>query len=150
VTSLAAIRRRSGFTLVEVVVFMVIVGVAAFALLRSFGSVLPRGFTAAQITQASQLAQERMELILGQRAAFGYAGNSTQLDPCKNVGPPAICTATFGYAVTSLGTGTALSVPTDPPVAWNANPVANYKVVTVTVGLSGTQLAQETVVLANY
>jgi len=35
-------------------------------------------------------------------------------------------------------------------VAWNANPLASYKLVTVTVTLSGTQLAQENAVLANY
>jgi hypothetical protein len=129
---------------------VVIVGVAAFALLRSFGSLLPRSPTAAQLTQASQIAQERIELILGQRDAFGYAGSGTELDPCKKAGPPGICTATFGYAVTSVGTGTAASVPTDPPVQWNATVVANYKLVTVTVTLGGTQLAQENAVLANY
>ena len=138
-TSLTAIRRRSGFTLIEVLVFMVIVGVAAFALLRSFGSVLPRGFTAAQITQASQLAQERMELIFGRYAAVGFAAVN---DPCVGGTPPAICTSPTGYVVTVGGVAAA--------VAWNANPLTDYKVVTVTVKLNGTQLAQEDAVLANY
>jgi prepilin-type N-terminal cleavage/methylation domain-containing protein len=125
------LKSRSGFTLVEVVVFMVIVGVAAFALLRSFGSVLPRGPTAAQLTQASQIAQERIELILGRYVAAGFAAVN---DPCVGGTPPGICTAPTGYVVT-VGGVTA-------PVVWNANPV--------TVTLSGTPLAQENAVLANY
>ncbi len=138
-TSCAALKRRSGFTLVEVVIFMVIVGVAAFALLRSFSSVLPRSPTAAQLTQASQIAQERIELILGRYVAAGFTAVN---DPCVGGTPPAICTPPAGYTVT-VGGITA-------PVAWNANPLASYKLVTVTVTLSGTQLAQENAVLANY
>ena len=138
-TPVAALKRRSGFTLVEVVVFMVIVGVAAFALLRSFGSVLPRSPTAAQITQASQVAQERMELIFGRYVAAGFTAVN---DPCVGGTPPPICTPPAGYTVTVGGVGAA--------VAWNANSLTNYKLVTVTVTLGGTQLAQENAVLANY
>ena len=98
--------RLRGFTLVELLVFIVIVGFAAYALFRSFGSVLPRSPTAAQLTQAMQLAQERMELILGQRdsplAGRGF-NNTVDLDPC-NVGAPTVCTNTLGYTVSSTGT----------------------------------------------
>jgi len=135
--------RLRGFTLVELVVFIVILGFAAYALFRSFGSVLPRSPTAAQLTQAMQLAQERMELILGQRDVRGY-NNLVDLDPC-NVGAPTVCTTTFGYAVTSAGTAPGA------PVAWPPNPAtANYKLVTVTVRLGGITLAQQSAVLSNY
>lgn len=134
--------RPRGFTLVELVVFIVIIGVAAFALFRSFGSLLPRSPTAAQLTQATQLAQERMELILGQRDVRSY-NNAVDLDPC-NVGAPAVCTTTFGYVVTSAGTAPGA------PVAWNGNPTANYKLVTVTVSLGGITLARQSAVLSNY
>ena len=140
--------RSRGLTLIELVVFIVIVGVAAFALLRSFGALLPRSPTAAQLTQATQLAQERMELILGQRdsplAGRGY-NNTVDLDPC-NVGAPAVCTNTLGYSVASAGTGTAPA----SWVSWNGNPTTNYKLVTVTVTLGGTTLATQSVVLSNY
>jgi len=148
ISKLRAARSR-GVTLVELVVFIVIVGIAAFALLQSFGSLLPRSPTGAQLTQASQLAQERMELILGQRNVLGYT-NAINLDPCI-VGPaPAVCTNTFGYAVSSAGTTPAPAAPPAGPTAWNGNPTTEYKLITVTVSLSGTQLAQEYAVLANY
>jgi prepilin-type N-terminal cleavage/methylation domain-containing protein len=132
-----------GFTLVEMLVFIVIVSVAAYALFRSFGSLLPRSPSAAQLTQATQLAQERMELILGQRDVRGY-NNVVDLDPC-NVGAPTVCTTTFGYAVTSAGTAPGA------PVAWPPNPAtASYKLVTVTVKLGGITLAQQSAVLSNY
>jgi type II secretory pathway pseudopilin PulG len=139
-------KRIRGFTLVELVVFIVILGFAAYALFRSFGSVLPRSPTAAQLTQAMQLAQERMELIQGQRdsplAGRGF-NNTVDLDPC-NVGAPTVCTTTFGYTVTSAGT-----VP-GAPVAWNGNPTTNYKLVTVTVSLGGITLAKRSAVLSGY
>jgi type II secretory pathway pseudopilin PulG len=139
--------RLRGFTLVELLVFIVILGFAAYALFRSFGSVLPRSPTAAQLTQAMQLAQERMELIQGQRdsplAGRGF-NNTVDLDPC-NVGAPTVCTTTFGYTVTSAGTAPGA------PVAWPPNPItANYKLVTVTVSLGGITLAQQSAVLSNY
>jgi prepilin-type N-terminal cleavage/methylation domain-containing protein len=138
---------RRGFTLVEMLVFIVIVSFAAYALFRSFGSVLQRSPTAAQLTQAMQLAQERMELIQGQRdsplAGRGF-NNTVDLDPC-NVGAPTVCTNTFGYAVTSAGTAPGA------PVAWPPNPAtASYKLVTVTVSLGGITLAQQSAVLTNY
>jgi len=140
--------RSRGLTLIELVVFIVIVGVAAFALLGSFGAMLTRSPTAAQLTQAMQLAQERMELILGQRntpaAGRGY-NNTVDLDPC-NVGAPTVCTSTFGYTVTSAGTGTAPA----SWVQWNGNPTTSYKLVTVTVKLGATTLATRSAVLSNY
>jgi len=140
--------RSRGLTLIELVVFIVIVGIAAFALLGSFRALLPRSPTAAQLTQATQLAQERVELILGQRnsplAGRGY-NNTVDLDPC-NVGTPNVCTNTLGFAVTSAGTGT---VP-GSWLQWNGNPTTNYKLVTVTVKLGAPTLATQSAVLSNY
>jgi type II secretory pathway pseudopilin PulG len=124
--------------LVETVVFIVIVGIAAFALLGSFGSLLPRSPTGAQLTQASQLAQERMELILGRYAAAGF--NAVN-DPCVGGTPPSICTPPSGYA---------FSPPPTLAGVWNGNPTSDYKLVTVTVSFGGTQLSQVNAVLANY
>jgi len=140
--------RLRGFSLVELLVFIVIFGFAAYALLRSFASVLPRSPTPAQLTQATLLAQERMELILGQRDVQGY-GNTVDLDPC-NVGAPTVCTATFGYTVASSGTAPAPAAAPAGPTVWNANPTTDYKIVTVTVSLGGITLARRSAVLSNY
>ena len=138
-TAWHAMGRGRGFTLLEMVVFIVIVGVAAVALFQMFRQTLPRSPTPAQPVQATQLAQERMELILGRRNVVGYAALN---DPCVGGTPPAICTNTFGYTV-AVG-GISAVVP------WNGNPVADFKLVTVTVSLGGTQLAQSDAVVANY
>ena len=142
-TAWPAIVRRRGFTLVEMVVFIVIVGVAAVALFQTFGQTLPRSPTPAQLVQATQLAQERMELILGRRGVASYAALN---DPCVGGTPPAICTTTFGYVVTVAG----INAPPPVPVAWNGNPTADFKLITVTVSRGGTQLAQSDAVVANY
>ena len=134
-----------GFTLIEMIVFIVIVGVAAVALFRTFALTLPHGsVTPALLVQATQLAQERMELIVGQRDVLGY-NNAVDLDPC-NVGAPAVCTNTFGFVVTSFGTAAAAG----SWVPWNGNPTANYKVVSVTVALNGQTLATQSAVLSSY
>jgi len=132
--------QERAFTLIELVAFIVIVGLAAYALLRMFEQTLPHSPTPAQLAQATQFAQERMELILGQREAFGYG--PAELDPCKT-GSPTVCT-TSPYVVTS--TGTTLG----SEVAWNGNPTTNFKLVTVTVTLGGTALARSNAVVSNY
>jgi hypothetical protein len=109
-----------------------------------FHYTMPRSPTAAQVTQGVQLAQERMELILGQRKLQGY--NAAELDPCNGgtANVPTICSNTYGFAVAAAGTTGA------SPVAWNGNPTSSYKLVTVTVSLNGATVAAENAVLANY
>jgi prepilin-type N-terminal cleavage/methylation domain-containing protein len=134
-----ALARGRGFTLVEMIAFIVIVGIAAVALFQMFRQTLPRSPTPAQLIQATQLAQERMELILGRRGVVSYAALN---DPCVGGTPPAICTNTFGYIVGVNGISSV--------AAWNGNPTADFKLITVTVSLGGTQLAQSDAVVANY
>jgi len=127
-----------GFTLIEVVVFIVVVGVAAVALLQMFRQMLPRSPTPAQMAQASQLAQERLELIMGRRSVVGFAGLN---DPCSG-SPPPLCNTTYGYTVAVTGVSAA--------VAWNGNPTADFRLITVKVSLGTAQLAQSDAVWANY
>lgn len=129
---------QRGFSLVELIAFIVIMGIAAVALLSMYRAVLPRGATPAEITLATELAQERMELILGQRAARGYSP-VVSLDPCPG---PAICTPTAGYAVIVSGAS--------PPLLWS-DVTGNYREIGVRVlGPDGNQLASLSAVIANY
>ena len=111
--------RSAGFTLIEVVVFIVVAGVLAAGLFVALGSSLRGSSQAGQTDLAAEIAQTRLELILAQRRAAGFAAFA---DPCIPGPGPAACAAPTGYTVTS-------SIVT----GWGAD-LVNYKVVTVTVG----------------
>jgi Tfp pilus assembly protein PilW len=129
---------QRGVSLIELIAFIVIMGISVTALLSMYRAVLPRGATPAEITLATQLAQERMELILGQRAARGYSPVAS-LDPCPGA---AICTATAGYTVLVSGAGS--------PVLWS-DVSGNYRQIGVrVVGPDGNQIASLSAVIANY
>ena len=121
---------RNGFSLIEVIVFIVVLGVLAAGLVVAFSSPLRNSPQAGRLDLAAELAQQRMELILAQRRAVGFAGFT---DPCPG---PAICTPPTGYVVTS-------SI-----VAGYGGDPTNYKVVTVNV--SGTSPVTATALVANY
>ena len=117
-----------GFSLIEAIVFMVVLAVLLAALVTVFGSSLRLSPQAGRIDLAAELAQQRMELILGQRRAAGFAAFA---DPCVPGPGPAICTPPTGYTVTSaIGGG------------------ATTRIVTVTV--SGDFDATATSLVANY
>jgi prepilin-type N-terminal cleavage/methylation domain-containing protein len=123
-------RRNTGFTLIELIIFIVVAGVLAAGLAAVFSTGM-RGVAApGQLTQATQIAQERMELMLGRRRAVGFA---TFADPCPG---SALCTPVpAGYTVnTNIATG------------WGGDP--NFKVITVTV--TGPSSAVFTALVANY
>jgi hypothetical protein len=127
---------QRGVTLIELIAFIVIMGIASMTLLSMYRAVLPRGVTPAEISVATQLAQERMELILGQRAVVGY---SPLVDPCA-ASAAAVCTAPAGYGVSSVIVG-----------GWSGIPVTTYREIGVTVlGPDGTQHARLSAVVANY
>lgn len=127
---------QTGVTLVELVVFIVVASILAVGLTASFTASVRGTPVPGQMTQAMHLAQERMELILGQRRLQGFAAFG---DPC-NPGPgPALCTPPSGF-----GFNPAPTIVT----GWNGD--NNYKVVTVTVASGGTTLAVLTALVADY
>lgn len=108
--------KKAGFTLIELIVFIVIISIAAsilFPILLSlrFSGTLP------DQTVAQQLARSRMELILERRFITGFTGLT---DPCSDATPPSNCTPPADYAVSTTITDN-----------WNGD--ANYKVITVAV-----------------
>lgn len=120
-----------GFTLIELIIFIVIVSIMGVALISAFSASTRGAPDAGLITQATQIAQERMELIMAQRRAVAFAAFA---DPCPGPGPAA-CTPPAGYTVT------VVIVP-----SWNGD--ANYQQVTVTV--TGLASATATSIVANY
>src|ERR1700722_4318360 len=94
--------KQRGFSLIELIVFIVIIGIVTSALFLAFASLLQDAPIGLHQTVALGLAQERMELILAQRRLQGYPGTQFQ-DPCNStiVSPPAVCTALTGYSVSA-------------------------------------------------
>jgi Tfp pilus assembly protein PilV len=147
VKALSAVQR--GVSLIELIAFIVIMGISVTALLSMYRAVLPRGATPSEITLATQLAQERMELILGQRAASGYS-TAVLTDPCVGGTPPAICTNQFTpsglYSIVVTGINPALSWPAISPVDANSYRMLGVRV----LGPDGNQAASLSAVIANY
>lgn len=134
--SLAAI---AGYSLIELVVFIVVLGILGTALFTGFSTALMTSAASPAGIDATHLAQQRMELILAQKRRLGFAGFvSTSFDPCMSAPPSTqpVCTAIpAGYTVSST-----LSAN------WGGN--TNYKVITVTV--TGKEQAALVALVANY
>lgn len=119
-----------GFSLIEAIVFIVVLGVLVAGLLVAFATPMQNSPQAGRLDLAAELAQARMELILAQRRAVGFAGFA---DPCPG---PAICIPPTGYTVTS-------SI-----VSGYGADATNYKIITVNV--SGLTAIAATALVANY
>lgn len=126
-------RRSRGFTLIEAIVFIVVAGVLTAGLVVALVAPLRSTAEVGSLDRAAELAQSRMELILAQRRAAGFASLA---DPCVPGPGPAVCMPPAGYTVSS-------SIVT----GWGADP-ANYKVVTVTV--TGPTALSATALVADY
>ena len=139
---------QRGVTLIELTAFILIVSICVMALLSMYRSVLPHGATPAEITQATQLAQERMEIVLGHRVAGGYSGLN---DPCTVGGAGAICSQFGARPGAGAGAFTVVVNGGNSAVSWTISSVAYYREIGVTVlGADGGQLAELSAVVANY
>ena len=111
-----------GVTLIELIVFIVIVAFVMAALLWTFSGTMRGSSTGKKLTSATQAAQQRMDVILGHvrtlRSTVGYGAiNATNYDPCPPVGAWAnqacasgsstvTSSANFTSNVCGAGTGT--------------------------------------------
>jgi Tfp pilus assembly protein PilE len=131
---------QQGLTLVEMVAFLIVVGVGAAAMMPMIRNVLPRAADPSEVTRAVHLAQSRMELIVGQRALSGFSGLN---DPCQAASPPA-CVVPTGYTLTVVGLPLAQAWPTNTDT-WR------FRLVTVRVtGPDGSVLSTLNHVTGNY
>jgi type II secretory pathway pseudopilin PulG len=132
-------KKQKGVTLIELVIFIIVLGIIVTGILMSFGVALRKSPDIDRASRAVELAQQRMDLIVGLRKMNGF--DSITTDPCEDPSPPNACTIPSGYTITTtIGDG-------DNP--WVA---PDYKVVTITVKDSSTdaQLAQIKALLAAY
>jgi prepilin-type N-terminal cleavage/methylation domain-containing protein len=114
-----------GFSLIEMIVFIVITGIAVTTLAITLQTVLQKSPLSNIQTTAIGLAQERMDLILGQKQEKGF---TNFFDPCKVASPPSYCLFT-GYNIDSTISTTTISGD------------SNYKIISVIItNSSGTTL----------
>lgn len=132
-------RQESGVSLIEIVI--VILAVAVQGVLLGVAEFTKAGApTAAQLNLATELAQERMEMVLADRRMKGFGSFA---DPCAGGTPPANCSPP-NAALYSL-------LPTTLSGAWSVEPdTAQYRVITVTVNGPEGQAAQLVTLVANY
>jgi len=89
------LQRMAGLSLIELILFIMIIGLLAAGLLAGFNRVLTGTATLSPLNQSRWLAEERMELILPQRQQLGFAGfTATTFDPCTSApaSTQAVCT----------------------------------------------------------
>lgn len=91
-------RSQRGFTLVELVIFIIVMSILSAGILTAMNEGLGEAPDLTQDTQAVFVAQQRMEAIIAYKRSVGY--NNLQ-DPCTaSVYPAALCTVS-GFTVTS-------------------------------------------------
>ena len=93
----------SGFTLIELILFILIMGIAAMTVLLSFQTILARSPNANRQTTALELAEGRMDIIMGQYYQVGFSNFG---DICPGA---AVCQSLSGYTVTSSITNNGAS-----------------------------------------
>jgi Tfp pilus assembly protein PilE len=149
-----------GVTLVELIAFIIIVGVLVSGLMTGFATTLRGSGVSKQVTQALQLAQERMELILARKDVVGFAcftndANGPRYDPCGAAVAAGTCAATLASTHPACSAATTFGYTVQPPALDETGACmggdTNYICITVTVtDSSGAKLAELEAAVANY
>lgn len=79
--------KSNGFTLIETVITLVVLSIAAIGVLSVFTAGLKGSANPLLVDQATQLAQGEMDQVLGEKAANGFAAIA--------IGNPLACTSTM-------------------------------------------------------
>ena len=123
--------KSQGFTLIELVIFIIVTSLMINALFLAYSTALLNAPLLLQNTIARQTARNCMEWFVGQRRLNGYSAFS-----CPSTAVPSFCTAPAGYTLSVNISCTTI------------NSDANYKTITITV--SGKCDAALTTLTANY
>lgn len=128
--------RQSGFTLIELIMVIIIVALAAVPILGQFTQVAGSTLVDEEIQTASQLAQERAEQLLALRRDQGYA---------------AVAIGTTNDVLTgNYSTYTRTVTVTEPPAGGGCATGATCKGVVVSVDRGPRNRARIALVLVNY
>ena len=124
-------KAQKGLTLLEMVLFIVVIGVAGVIILTTLASPLTGAGTQTEAVTAAQVAQARMEVVLGQKRRQGFPGS----DPCA--GDPSL---TFCQVPGDWSVNTGFE-------DWGSEDPDDYQVIVVTAeGPNGTSHTIRTLV----
>jgi type II secretory pathway pseudopilin PulG len=145
-----------GVTLIELIAFIIIIGVLVSGLAAGFSANMRGSGTSRDVTQALQLAQERMELIRARKDVVGFACfTGTRFDPCTAAAVAGSCPAMPASTHPACSGATTFGHTVQPPVLDETGACmggdSNYKCITVTVtDASGATLSRLQAAVANY
>ena len=123
---------QTGLTLLEMILFIVVLGVAGVILLTTLASPLTGAGTQTEAVTAAQVAQARMEIVLGQKRRQGFPGS----DPCVDDPLLLICQVPGGWSVNA-----------GFDEGWGGEDLDDYRVIVVTAqGPNGTSHTIRTLV----
>jgi prepilin-type N-terminal cleavage/methylation domain-containing protein len=128
-------RKQAGFSLIELIVFIIITSILASAILFSYVSALGKSPTLLQNTIATQTARQCAEWYLGQRRVNGYSSVSGT-NCTSSLTLPSFCTVPSGYTLAATCSQTTVRSDT------------KYETITLTV--SGAGSAALTLLLGDY
>lgn len=114
-------RKIIGFTLIELIIFIVVTAVLATTILVALNNALIKSPLDRQNIIALETAQQCMEWYLGQRRINGFASITCSASPPT----PTLCTAPTGYSFNNSISCITLNSDT------------NYKLITITVSGNG-------------
>jgi type II secretory pathway pseudopilin PulG len=143
-------------TLVELIAFIIIASVLVSGLMIGFSTTLRDSGAPKQVTQALQLAQERMELIRARKDVVGFACfTSTRFDPCTAAALVGSCPAMPASTHPACSAATTFGYTVQPPVLDETGACMGgdpeYKCITVTVtDAGGVRLSELQAAVANY
>jgi len=124
-------RKENGFTLIELVIFIVVTSILASTLMLALVTALKSSPNVNKLMIATFTAEECMEWFIGQRRLNGFSSLT-----CPNTTVPSFCTAPSGYTLAVNISCTTI------------NGDSNYKTITTTVSGSGN--ATLTLLIAGY
>ncbi|MBI4357076.1 MAG: type II secretion system protein [Gammaproteobacteria bacterium] len=108
----------SGFTLIELILTIVVLGLIGVSILMPMSTSLQHSPTVSQLEVAIELAKQRMDIVLARKHKQGFYSYT---DPCPG---PSLCTPPSGYMVTR-----------STVTSWQSN--TNFHEITVTVSGDG-------------
>jgi Tfp pilus assembly protein PilE len=123
-----------GFTLIELIIFIVVTSILATTILLAFSSVLRGTPSTLEIVTANQTAQQCMEWYIGQRNLLGYDSIAI------GTSVPTYCSSNTPSGYTTTVNVAATTINTD----------SNFKTITVTVSGTGSGDASLTTLIADY